>query len=72
MHIDTNFYFNIYNFLSNLIVIASRIFPIFSIIPFLSNNILSPTIKFSLSLFIALGVWPYDVYDLPQLYQWVI
>lgn len=67
MHIDTNFYFNIYNFLSHLVIIASRIFPIFSIIPFLSNNILSPTIKFPLSLFIAMGVWPYDAYELPQL-----
>lgn len=66
MHIDTNFYFNIYNFLSHLAVVASRIFPIFSIIPFLSNNILSSTIKFPLSLFIAMGVWPYDAYDLPQ------
>lgn len=66
MHIDTNFYFNIYNFLSHLVIIASRIFPIFSIIPFLSNNILSPTIKFPLSLFIAMGV-SYDAYELPQL-----
>ncbi|HGJ5877209.1 MAG TPA: type III secretion system export apparatus subunit SctT [Arsenophonus sp.] len=70
MHIDTNFYFNIYIFLSHLVVITSRIFPIFSIIPFLSNNILSPTIKFPLSLFIAIGIWPYDAYDLPKL-EWM-
>lgn len=67
MHIEPNAYFNIYNFLSHVVVIASRIFPIFSIIPFLSNNILSPTIKFPFALFIAISIWPYDTYDLPQL-----